>query len=180
MVNMNIFRRFIPRASRQYTHYQETGPQRFLRFFFVGILFAIVLWGFWMNSERQMERVILRAATQIDSTGLLARDQEEQVLRYAQRFFEAYGLKLQVEIKNEPLSDKKARAAGSVYLGLNPAAGEALFYAPPLVAAALGEDLIRQVREEHFQPYFAAGNWPEGLAAALNLLSTNLDKVLRP
>ena len=145
----------------------------------VGILFAGVAWGFWLNNERQMERAFERIAPRIDATGTLTPEQEELLRAYALRFFAEYGVKIQIVIQNAPLSDAKAREEGNVFLGLNPEGRHVLFHAPPLVASALGEPFIRRLEREHFAPYFAKGNWPEGLAEALNTISGRLDATLR-
>lgn len=173
---MVFFRRLPPRD--RYRH-EETAVQRFFRMALVGVLFAVVGLGFWLNNERQMERALERIAPQLDATGTLTPEQEELLRTYALRFFAEYGVKIQIVIESAPLSDAKAREDGNVFLGLNPEGRMVLFYAPPLVASALGEPFIRHLEGEHFVPYFAKDNWPEGLAEALSMLSGRLDATLR-
>jgi hypothetical protein len=173
---MALFRRPPPRGR---VRYEESALQRFFRIVLIGVLFAGVIWGFWMNSERQMDRIMQRTSPQIDATGTLTPEQMELLHTYGLRFFAEYGIKIQVEIQDNTLSDAQARNSGHVYLGLNPKSAQVLFYAPPLAATALGEDFIRQLNQEHFAAYFAAGNWPEGLAKALSMLSERLDARLK-
>lgn len=173
---MVFFRRPPPRGR---VRYEESALQRFFRIVLIGLLFTGVIWGFWMNSERQMNRVMQNLAPQIDATGTLTTAQLELLQTYGLRFFAEYGIKIQVEVRNSSLSDEQARKSGNIYLGLNPKSGQALFYAPPLAAAALGEDFIRRLNQEHFTAYFAAGNWPEGLAKALSMISVRLDATLK-
>ena len=173
---MALFRR-PPRRGR--VRYEENALQRFFRIVLIGLLFTGVLWGFWMNSERQMNRVMQNAAPRIDATGTLSPAQLELLQTYGLRFFAEYGIRIQVEVRNSALSEAQAKKTGSMYLGLNPQSGQALFYAPPLAAAALGEEFIRRLNQEHFSAYFAAGNWPQGLAEALSMISTRLDATLK-
>lgn len=172
-----IFFRRPPRRGR--VRYEESALQRFFRIVLIGLLFAGVLWGFWMNSERQMNRIMQRAAPQMDATGTLTPAQLELLQTYGLRFFAKYGITIQIEIHNNSLSDAQARNSGQMYLGLNPKNGQVLFYAPPLAASALGSDFVRYLNQEHFSSCFAAGNWPEGLAKALSLISTRLDSTLK-
>ena len=173
---MALFRRPPPRG--RFRH-EETALQRFLRAILIGALCAGVIWGFWLNSERQMERVLERIAPQADLTGTLTPEQEELLHTYALRFFAEYGVRIQIVIQDGRLSEDKARQAGTVYLGINPNKRQVLFYAPPLVASALGEPFIRRLNQEHFVPYFSREAWPEGLAEALSMLSARLDATLR-
>ena len=170
-----LFRRTPQKGNNRH---EETALQRFFRIILVGILFAGVIYGFWLNNERQMDRAMQRIAPQADTTGTLSSEQENLLRTYALRFFAEYGVKIQISIQNSPLSDEEARQSKSVFLGINPKERAALFYAPPWVASALGEAFIHRLNEEFFIPYFADGNWPEGLAEALSMLSVRLDAAL--
>ncbi len=155
--------------------------QKAARFLIIGLLFTGVLWGFWVNNASRMaelERERRPASRPLDATRTLTKEQETALALFIDNFFKAYGVPLDVRVSAAPLPEtwpQNPEQAGTVFLGLCPAARQVVFYAPPLVRGALGEPLSLYLAHVHFLPYYAGGNWPEGLAAALNLITARLD-----
>lgn len=132
-----------------------------------------------------------------DATKTLSREQAELLRAYTIRFQERYGFPIIVRIRDRPFEEEEALALAyspgaaasripphppggetaprALFLGLCPTARQVILHVPPLARTILGEDLLNTLRDTHFIPYFAAGNWPEGLAAALNTITRRLD-----
>ncbi len=175
-----VFRWFFYKRNKRM--FDETPLQRILRMALVGLLFAGVLWGFWANSERRLTEVQKISEKRADATRTLTSEQEKRLLEFTRRTFETYGVALRVEIRNAPFDEKQlqeAEKSGTVFLGLVPKERTVFLHVTPLARKALGEPLIMYLRYAHFMPYFAGGNWPEGLAAALNLIGRQLEHHIR-
>lgn len=160
---------------------KETPTQRLFRYLLIALLFCAVIWAFWLNSQRQMERLHKRSAPPIDATGMLTDEQQQGLAAHAESFREVYGLNLRLVIRSEPFVSPYLlgrEQTDTVLIALSPPNSQALVELPPLVAAALGRDFVAHLGREHFPPYFANGTWPEGLAAALNLLTERLDAAI--
>lgn len=177
---MALFR-FPKRDARHFS--DETPWQRFFRIILVTLLFCGVLWGFWMNNERQMDRIRQKDIPALDSTGTLSSGQQDQLREYIARFRDTYGLGILITVRNEPFPQNfllPQEKAGILFFGLCPDARQVALEVPPLAEKALGAEFIRYLREEHFIPYFARNDWPAGLASALSMLAERLDRALAP
>lgn len=160
--------------------YGETPRQRIVRLALVACLFCAALWGLWENNRRRMP-LSAPESIRMDATGALSQEQEATLARYTELFAREYAVPLVIRVRNEPFTpgeidvlagrEDAVAAPRALFLGLCPARGQVVLMAPPLARRALGEDLLDELRVRHFIPYFAAGNWPEGLAAALNLMN---------
>ncbi len=115
----------------------------------------------------------------IDLTQTLSPEQEQELLAYVRAFEKTYGLSLRIQIRATPFSkQEQAELAQTLdmVLALCPQRQQVLFLVPPLAHKILGEPLIKDLREAHFIPYFKDGNWPVGLAGALNKITRKLDE----
>lgn len=167
----------------------ETAPQRALRYLFIGLLFAGVLWGFWQNGQRRHGQTQKPSSAVVDAgrdaarsavrgAGFLTPAQEQDLNAFAGRFSEAYGLDLSIRLSNGVfggLAEPGGRNKADIVLHLDPPARQARLALSARAEARLGPALILYLRLAHFPPYFARNAWPEGLASALNLLVRRLD-----
>ena len=142
------------------------------------VLFGGVGFGVWLNAERLSSLRRDSPVQRIDQTGTLSDEQKAMLAAYAKKFLDAYGLTIVIRIQNEAFPEtilSEAERARTVFLGLSLAPETVRLEVPPLAASALGEPFIAYLREEHFPPYFARGEWPKGLASALSLMAEKLD-----
>ncbi len=154
---------------------------RITRFLLLILLFGGVVLGFWLNAQRQASLRTGPSPQQIDRTGSLSHDQQKQLADYAQKFLATYGISIAIQIRDESFPDNVLPApekAKTLFFGLAPHNNQVHLEVPPLAAASLGDDFIEYLRHDHFPPYFTRNNWPEGLVAALNLLTEKLDKTV--
>jgi hypothetical protein len=146
---------------------------------FVGLVLVVGLcgWGFWANSQRQMDRLNSRLGLG-DQDKLLTEPQRMQVQAFITTLRQRYGIEARVQVTSAaplPPSPEDKDAGKTLFIGLSPTQKIAVVTLPPLVDRALGPDFARQLAEEHFPFYFTPGkNWQKGLLLALDLIETRL------
>ncbi len=158
---------FFPRRGG---HSASTG---FLRLLGLALVFILVAWAFWQNNERKLTLLKTRQAIS-DATGALAEEDLAHVRAVAQVLNERYGVELRLHVVTDVL---KVPDVGprTLYVGINPETRLVVLEFPALVAGALGQEFIRDLRESHFEQYWGGGNWPEGLKSALTLILERLE-----
>ena len=173
---------FLPRHLKN-----ETPGQKRLRRASWVIIFAVVAIAFWVNGERRFKNIEARkkaeeqvventSAFVTDETGALSAQQLKALDSYARRFEERYGFRLSLVVADEsPISEAQAAA---FHFGLSPGKKEVFISVPPLLAKNLGNELLDDLREKHFRPYFESGDWQTGLVEALNKITDRLESDL--
>lgn len=147
-----------------------------LRFAGLLLVFALTIWGFWLNGQRQAERLNARHGLG-DAAGLLSEEERGQVGSFIADMRSRYGIEARIVIsQGEPVAPDPGQAAPkTLFLGLSPALGKAVAVLPPLARSALGPDFARQLTEEHFPFHFQPGRrWQKGLILALDLIRSRL------
>ncbi len=167
------------RRLRQTGKYLKSAPprRRAIRVFLMVCVLGLACWAFWHNAERKISKIGGPAkGAAMDETGTLSASQEDMLSKYVGLFFQNYGARLVVRITAGPAVAPDGSA--DLSLVLSPSRKEVFVGASPLVMAALGAKTLSYLRDEHFKSYFDAGNWPEGLAVALSMISRDLDQRL--
>lgn len=159
------------------------GPlEALLRFLGLILVFALTIWGFWLNGQRQAER--LSASHGLgDAAGLLSETERGQVRSFITELRARYGIEARIVVsQGEPAAPDPGEAAPkTLFLGLSPALGKAVAVLPPLARSALGPDFARQLTEEHFPFHFQPGRrWQKGLILALDLIRSRLAALDQP
>ncbi len=143
----------------------KTGGEFLLRT--VGLLgvFGLVCWLFWMNSERNMQKILAQSSI-YDETQTLSQKQKRALADFAGLFRDEFGLQLRVQIftgkVEPPVTDSK-----TLFVGVSPSEEQAAFVFPPLYARALGAAYVEKLMAKYFAVGFGRGDWPRGLASAL-------------
>ena len=100
---MRLFRHFRRKSRHEY----EEGPwQRFFRIVIIVLMFGAVLLGFWMNSERQLNKIRRLSPNRIDSTNTLRKEQLQVPAGYSEHIQELYGIFMPFSICNHEFSIK--------------------------------------------------------------------------
>lgn len=167
---------FFPHRDTACDAARESSKGRLLRMLLLAGVFALVLWGFWSNSQRRLEE-LGRQSVLRDATGEFTQAEKEALFAKARFFQSTYGLALKVQVHKEPSALREATPR-DIFLDIAPARREVILTLPPLVRRAVGEGFITKV-EDIFIPYFEAGIWKKALPAALDVLQTKLDEVSR-
>ncbi len=147
-----------------------------LRFLGLILVFALTIWGFWLNGQRQAERLNARHGLG-DASNLLSDEERGQVTAFITEMRNRYGIEARIVIsEGEPTPPDPGEAAPkTLFLGLSPGLRKAVVVLPPLLQGALGPDFARQLAQEHFPFHFQPGRrWQKGLVLALDLIRSRL------
>lgn len=137
------------------------------------LVLGAVVFGFWKNSERNMERLNASLGLSDEVRGL-SQDERDHVQDFIAALRKDYGLEARVQVARAGLTPPSADGK-TLFIGLCPEEKTALVQLPPLAASALGPDFARQLMTEHFPFHFAPGRrWQQGLLLALDLVESRL------
>jgi len=127
----------------------------------LGLVVLGTLWGF----HRHFENVALRfqaGEAVADETGQLPAERLALLREAATALREAYGISLTILVRPGPVAAPPPDPK-TLFIGLDTAGRTAVVLLPPLLAKALPPELAQSLASGYFDPYFAAGAWPEGL-----------------
>ncbi len=153
---------------------QGTPGQRFFRIVSLTLVLLAVIWGFWTNTSRRMERIGVSGSLD-DAAGSLTAEEKERLETIAARFRSAYDLRLTVRI----LPDMRGADiwdGRSLLIVLVPKEAKLLITAPPLARRALGEEFLAELADS-FNGAFPDGPWIRDLFAALAALEKKLIEI---
>lgn len=151
--------------------------ERVLRTLGLLAVFLAAGWAFHYNNERRLKAIDEQAALH-DATGALNEEDRAFVRGFMDRLKSRFGLDCRV-VAGPGAAEDAARDSKTLYLGIDPAARKVAVSLPPLMRQALGGELSGYLENEHFEPYWASGDWPQGLKTALALIWTRLDNLDR-
>ena len=136
----------------------------------MGMVFVFmgVIWLFWKHSQRTMDMLDAHQIV-VDQGGQLTEEQRRSVRDLSRALKASFGMDLQLVIATKPLSQPVVDAK-TIYIGLFPEGEQVLVILPPIMERALGHGFTRHLRQEHFGPYWASGNWQRGLGEALGMI----------
>ncbi|HMM39390.1 MAG TPA: TPM domain-containing protein [Desulfovibrio sp.] len=156
----------------------RTPVERFLRTVGLFVVFLGVALAFWHNTERRMREITAGGALK-DPAGLLSKEDRSFVTGFADSLKDRFGVQARVEI-GPGAADFTEIDSKTLFFGIDPEARRVAAAFPPLMRRALGGELSAYLEREHFEPYWASGDWPQGLKTALALIWTRLDNLDRP
>jgi hypothetical protein len=143
----------------------KSSGEAFLRFMGLMAVFGATAWLFWENSRSSMEHIEARG-TLVDPGEVFSSEQRQTLRDLAKIFKSEYGIELKVHV--DPRRAEPPDPDGkTLFISVDSRAGQVDIALPPLVAAALGSELIQGLRDKHLVPGFADGSWPQGLLNAL-------------
>ncbi len=136
----------------------------------LGMVFVFmgVIWLFWKHNQRTIEMLDAHQVV-VDRGGMLTDAQKQSIRDLSRALKSSFGLDLRMVVADDGLGRPQVDAK-TIHIGIDPAGEIFDVLLPPLVERALGQGFVRHLREEHFAPYWASGNWQRGLGEALSLL----------
>jgi uncharacterized membrane protein YgcG len=156
----------------------STPGTTFLRAVLLIVVFAVAAVLYQRNFEKRLDLINTRSAV-YDQTGELTSEQRDALRDFAAGLKNEFGIELRIQVRKDglilPDPDSK-----TLFIGLDLAAQKAVVLIPPLLERALDPQFVHRLREEHFAPYFAEGDWPLGLSLALRDLWTQLQILRQP
>ena len=150
----------------------------FLRGVLLIAVFALAAVLYQRNFEKRLDLINTRAAV-YDQTATLTAEQRDALRDFAAALKHEFGIELRIQVRTNGLTLPEADSK-TLFIGLDLAARKAVILMPPLLERALDPPFVRGLREEHFAPYFAEGDWPLGLSLALRDLWLQLQGLRQP
>ncbi|MCL1915253.1 MAG: TPM domain-containing protein [Desulfovibrionaceae bacterium] len=152
-------------------HHHSKPSITFLRLILVLGLVSLVVWAFWINSERYVHR-FNAGARLVDEYGVFSKDESEAVVRIIAGLEKSYNIKLQVRTASKIFTTADAMAAEIVF-GICPEKQQVAIFVPPFLRGAVGPDIAAQMREQVIATRFEPG-WPQTAVRSLLFLESHL------
>lgn len=162
--------RFIPDLGR------FSGAEKALRMVLLVAIFGGVIWAFWYNTERTLDRLEQEQRV-YDQTKSLTPDQKALIKRFADGLKDEFGMQLKLAIRTDGLEipDEDSK---TLFVGVNPAARELILRFPPLLERAIGEEVKRDFLANQDAFFWGSGSegddWREGVVLLLSTIADRL------
>ncbi|MFZ5426520.1 MAG: hypothetical protein ACOZEN_06075 [Thermodesulfobacteriota bacterium] len=145
------------------------------RFLLLACVLLGTVWAFSLHFENLADR-IAQDNEIVDETGTLPPGRVALMRDASRAMREKYGVTLRVLVRSGPVT-APPEDPKTLFIGLDTASSTAVISIPPLMARALPAELAARLQSGYFDPYFAAGAWPEGLySCVLSILEALDDK----
>lgn len=139
--------------------------EKLIRFMALIAIFGVVIWAFWKNNERTLDELEARRAIS-GAKDVLSQEQYQFVRGFASSLKERYGLEFKLRITPEPVQQPELDPK-TVFIGISPENEQVVVEFPPLLARALGDDYLNQLRDEYFRDFWQQNEWKNALVMAL-------------
>ncbi|NDV18052.1 hypothetical protein GO013_01300 [Pseudodesulfovibrio sp. JC047] len=153
----------------------ESPKEKAIRSVALIVVFAAVIWAFYMNNKHVVE-VLNQDGAVYDETGILDASQKKFIVSFTRSLREEFGLDCKIQIFGGdfvlPELDGK-----TMYMGLAPAIGEVELRFPPLMRKALGVDFIESLKTTFLVPSFTEGDWPMAIQEVLIEIYRKLEQL---
>lgn len=155
------------------------GSGSLIRSLLLVLVFGACAWGFWVNSQRQIERLNARG-TVWDETGGTSEEDRAAMRSIAGMFQKRYGLSVRVAIRKEGPLDAVPPDDKTILIAVAPGSGEADILVPPLVRRGLPPTFFDDLKKEILAPSLTRGTYEDGIIRALHRLWTALGEEKAP
>jgi len=143
----------------------RSSGENFLRFMLLILVFVGAGYLYVKHFDRAIETIKARQSI-YDETGMLSDAQVEVFQEFGRLMRDEFGIEVVLRTSAGPVLVPKLDSR-TLFFGIDTEGESVTIIFPPLVARALEQKFIRELREDHFPPYFEQGNWPKGLAEAM-------------
>ncbi len=126
----------------------------------------VVIWKYYSGETTGFMDSVASATDITDETGLLTPEDLKFISRFAAGLEKEFGQKAVVRVFTGVVIVPELDSR-TMFLGISPALEEVLVSLPPLIHRSLPPGFVEELNTNHFQPYFASGDWPLGLKTAL-------------
>ena len=143
-----------------------------------GVIIVLISAGilFWKYYEISMGKIMGPANVQ-DQTTTLSQGQLDSIQKFSQALKSTYGQKFELQIRKEAFKKPPDIDSKTIFLGVCPKHEQVILKLPALVKHALPKGFTEYVENEHFQRYWEAGTWDQGIMNCLNLVWSQLNKL---
>lgn len=153
------------------------GRTSFGRIILMVLVFGVMVWAFWANSERYTTK-FSAAGRYSDEIGAFSEAQSQEIIQIIGRFSRNMQVKLRVRAQEGVFTSADA-PEGEVLFGIAPAHKQVVIFMPALWRSALGEGFVHQIRSGIMEPSFEDGTWREATIKALLLMENRFTALAR-
>lgn len=141
------------------------------------LVFCAVIYGFWKNTESQMELIGQRGAV-MDETGTLSKDQLDNLREMAAALKNSYGVKTLIVVsKGEIEWPRGEEMPLELFIAVAPERSEAVMRFSPLLRRGLDEDFCYQLQHDVLNKLLREGQIFQALAQSLTKLWQRLGAI---
>ena len=141
------------------------------------LVLCAVAYGFWKNSERQVELIGQRGMV-MDDAGVLSRDELGKLRELALALKENYGVKTLVTTsRDEIVWPEEGAAALELFIAVSPSRKEAVLSFSPLLCRGLGEEFCYNLQHEVLEAKLREGRTFEALSESLSRIWHQLGSI---
>lgn len=141
------------------------------------LVLCVVVYGFWKNTQHQME-VIGHRGTVMDETGALTKSELNELRELAAALKENYGVKTLVTVnQDEIIWPKEGGAALELFIAVSPKRKEAVLSFSPLLRRGLGEEFCYGLQHDVLEAKLREGKLFEALSESLNRIWHQLGSI---
>ncbi|XPV76530.1 MAG: hypothetical protein ACNI27_01065 [Desulfovibrio sp.] len=148
--------------------------ERVVRTLLLAGVFLTVMWAFWENNERIIDRLNHNKIV-VDETKQMTKEE----IQFAQNFLRGlkneFGLDGKIRIFKERIIEPKLDSR-TVFIGIAPLDRDVIVRFPGLIRKALGKEYILELEHQFFIPFWGDGEWRSGLSQMLMDIWTHLEE----
>ncbi len=143
-----------------------------------GVIIVLISAGilFWKYYEISMGK-IMGPQNVKDQTTTLSQGQLDSIQKFSQALKSTYGQKFELQVRREAFKQPPDTDSKTIFLGVCPQQEQVILKLPALVQNALPKGFTKYVEDKHFQRYWEAGTWDQGILDCLNLVWSQLNKL---
>lgn len=154
--------KIMPQSARD-----ESPGIRFLRIMLLICVFVGVGWLYSKHYDNALDEIQSRSAV-LDKTGMLAKQQTQQLREFSKLFRDELGVELVIRVA-EGVPETPKLKAKSMYFGVDVTGQRLISVFPPWLDNTLGPNFSEEL-QQHMKPYFESDSWPTGLLKALQMV----------
>ena len=151
----------------------ETPLERVVRVVAMLAVVGLVVWAYWQNNQRIVER-LNRDKAVVDETDVLTKPQLDFIKEFRRGLKAEYGVDSRVRIFKDDEVKVPGNLGGRLFIGFSPKAGRLVLDMPPLVRRVLGEDYRASRERDWFAGRTGEADWPPRLRDLLIDIWTQL------
>lgn len=143
----------------------STAGERFIRSIGLILVFALVGYAFWINTQRNLERLQTRNAVW-DETGVLSKPELKYFKAFSRSMQERFGVKTVIHVRKNEI-ERGNEEENEVFIGLCPSKKQVVLQFPGLIRHALGNKLVESLENKYFADSFNGDDWVVALQTSV-------------
>lgn len=146
----------------------RTAGERFLRSIGLLLVFALVAYAFWLNTQRTMEQLQTKNAIW-DQTGVMNKQDIRYFKSFSRSMNDRFGIKVVIHVSKDKITLPKTDST-EMFIGVCPSKKQVVMNFPGLIRHALGPEFIDYLHTKHFADSFTENSWVSALQTAVAMI----------